>query len=80
MMGGIYGMLFGWMDIEDSDNGLINIKILQEEKYCLIIGILLGGFGGIVNELIRRNVRNEGIYEIFFLSNHVAKSHHHLSI
>lgn len=58
-MGGIYGLLFGWMDIEDAKPSSIGVKMLSEERICLVIGIILGGFGGILNEIIGRNVRND---------------------
>lgn len=58
MMGGIYGLLFGWMDIEDAKPSSIGVKMLSEERICLVIGIILGGFGGILNEIIGRNVSN----------------------
>mgnify|MGYP006976778660 CR=1 FL=1 len=59
MMGSIYGLLFGWMDIEDANAYTISIKMLKEEKYCLVIGVILGALGGFVNEMIGRNVNSE---------------------
>jgi len=59
MMGGIYGLLFGWMDIEDAKPSTIGVKMLSEERICLVIGVILGGFGGILNEIIGRNLHEK---------------------
>ncbi len=56
MTGAIYGLLFGSMDVEDADKYTSQIVLLKEEKYCLVIGVLLGAIGGMMNELTRRNV------------------------
>ena len=56
-MGAIYGLLFGWNDVEDGSEFVIQMKMMKEEKTCFIIGVFLGAVGGILNELLRKNVR-----------------------
>ena len=56
MTGAIYGLLFGCMDVADAEKFTSQVVLLKEEKYCLVIGVLLGAIGGMVNELARRNV------------------------
>ena len=56
-MGFIYGIIFGWMDVEDAISYKLEIALLREESYCWPIGIVLGGFCGYINEVLRENVR-----------------------
>ena len=62
IMGSIYGLIFGLMDIEDATKLNVRLLLLREEKYCFYIGILLGGIGGLANEFFRKNVKYSGIY------------------
>jgi len=57
--GAIYGLLFGFMDVEDADKFTSQVVLLKEEKYCLVIGVLLGAIGGMMNELARRNITKQ---------------------
>jgi hypothetical protein len=57
-MGGIYGMIFGFMDVEDASGMNLQQKLSNEETYCFWIGLLLGGAGGLMNDLIGKNVSN----------------------
>jgi len=52
-MGFTYGIIFGWMDVEDSEVYKIEIFLLKEESYCWPIGILIGILGGTCNEILR---------------------------
>jgi len=54
------------MDVEDADKYTSQIVLLKEEKYCLVIGILLGAVGGTMNELTRRNVNSSWIIYLTF--------------
>ena len=56
IMGCIYGMIFGLMDVEDSNYTTFARQLYSAEKYSLAIGVILGALGGVLNELIRRNV------------------------
>eukprot|EP01016_Furgasonia_blochmanni_P035211 TRINITY_DN3879_c0_g1_i1.p1 TRINITY_DN3879_c0_g1~~TRINITY_DN3879_c0_g1_i1.p1 ORF type:complete len:275 (+),score=60.37 TRINITY_DN3879_c0_g1_i1:49-825(+) len=58
-MGSSYGLFFGFMDIEDQIL-YMPYKFLQEEYYCLPIGLILGGFGGVYNEYLRQMGGNNG--------------------
>ena len=54
LMGCIYGLLFGYMDLED--NILQEGALKKQELLCIPIGILLGGMGGGLNEFFRQTV------------------------
>ena len=56
-MGFSYGIIFGWMDVEDASMYKLEVYLMQEESYCWPIGLLLGGVGGVLNEILRQNVR-----------------------
>ena len=52
-MGFCYGCIFGYLDVEDSKQYKIKVMLLKEESHCWPIGLLIGGFGGLINEVIR---------------------------
>ena len=54
--GAIYGLIFGCMNVASADHFIAQLVLLKEEKYCLVIGIMLGAMGGMINELARKNV------------------------
>eukprot|EP00397_Hematodinium_sp_SG-2012_P049282 GEMP01056787.1.p1 GENE.GEMP01056787.1~~GEMP01056787.1.p1 ORF type:complete len:225 (+),score=24.92 GEMP01056787.1:77-751(+) len=53
IMGGIFGFIFGLMDIEDAVQYQIRLRLLKQEHYCFPIGGLLGSFAGVGNEYLR---------------------------
>lgn len=53
VMGGIYGLIFGVMDVEDELSYQIRLALLREERYCYPVGAILGGAVGFSNEYIR---------------------------
>eukprot|EP00448_Togula_jolla_P028726 CAMPEP_0170625556 /NCGR_PEP_ID=MMETSP0224-20130122/30823_1 /TAXON_ID=285029 /ORGANISM="Togula jolla, Strain CCCM 725" /LENGTH=167 /DNA_ID=CAMNT_0010952141 /DNA_START=193 /DNA_END=696 /DNA_ORIENTATION=+ len=53
IMGGIFGLIFGVMDVEDEVSYQIRLALLREERYCYPIGALLGAVVGMANEYIR---------------------------
>jgi len=53
-MGCIYGLLFGYMDLED--NIFKEGALIKQEYLCIPIGIFLGGTGGALNEYFRQTV------------------------
>mgnify|MGYP006976766840 FL=1 len=57
-MGGIYGLIFGSMAVEDATGYTLQQKLNKEETYCFWIGVILGGLGGFMNDVIGKNVRN----------------------
>ncbi len=54
--GGVYGLVFGAMSAQTADHLNHQMNLMREERYCLVIGVLLGAFGGVINELLRKNV------------------------
>lgn len=54
IMGCFYGILFGYLDLED--NIFKNHSFLRQEYFCFPIGILMGGIGGGLNEYFRLTV------------------------
>uniref|UniRef100_A0A0G4HTE9 Uncharacterized protein n=1 Tax=Chromera velia CCMP2878 TaxID=1169474 RepID=A0A0G4HTE9_9ALVE len=53
LMGGIFGFIFGLMDVEDAVEYQIRLALLREEHYCFPIGAVLGGVAGFCNEYVR---------------------------
>lgn len=53
LMGGVFGLIFGLMDVEDEVQYHVRLALLREQRLCYPIGALLGGFAGTGNELLR---------------------------
>merc|ERR1719251_469814 len=53
VMGGLFGLVFGIMDVEDEVSYQIRLALLREERYCYPVGAILGGLVGFGNEYIR---------------------------
>mmetsp|Transcript_58712 Transcript_58712/g.108299 ORF Transcript_58712/g.108299 Transcript_58712/m.108299 type:complete len:233 (+) Transcript_58712:88-786(+) len=53
VMGGLFGLIFGIMDVEDEVSYQIRLALLREEHYCYPVGAILGGLVGFGNEYIR---------------------------
>jgi hypothetical protein len=53
VMGGIFGLVFGAMDVEDEVSFQIRLALRREEGYCYPIGVVLGGVAGGCNEYLR---------------------------
>jgi len=53
IMGGLFGLIFGVMDVEDEVSYQIRLALLREERYCYPVGAILGGVVGFMNEYIR---------------------------
>mmetsp|Transcript_24133 Transcript_24133/g.39319 ORF Transcript_24133/g.39319 Transcript_24133/m.39319 type:complete len:232 (+) Transcript_24133:42-737(+) len=60
IMGGLFGLIFGVMDVEDEVSYQIRLALLREERYCYPVGALLGGLVGFFNEYIRDQEENFG--------------------
>jgi hypothetical protein len=52
-MGGLFGFIFGVMDVEDAAQYTIALALKKEEHMCYPIGIVLGGLAGFGNEILR---------------------------
>ena len=50
LMGGIFGLIFGAMDVEDQVSYQIRLALLREERYCYPVGAILGGLVGFGKE------------------------------
>jgi len=53
IMGGIFGLIFGVMDVEDEVSYQIRLSLLREERFCYPVGAILGGCVGFGNEYLR---------------------------
>lgn len=53
-MGGIFGSIFGILDLDDEIAYHVRLALLREQPYCYPIGALLGGIGGFGNEYLRQ--------------------------
>jgi len=53
VMGFIFGMVFGLLDVEDADMGHLKVALLREESICYPIGALLGGAASATNQYLR---------------------------
>lgn len=54
VMGGIFGFVFGMMDVEDEVSYQMDLSLKREESYCYPIGAVLGCAGGVMNEYFRK--------------------------
>lgn len=53
LMGFLYGLVFGLLDIEDEELSHIRVKLLQDNRICYPIGAVVGGVSGAINEYLR---------------------------
>jgi hypothetical protein len=59
VLGVIYGLIFGIMDLEDiSKNYLLKSEFIKEQNYCIPIGLGFGCITGYMNEYIRNEYGN----------------------
>ena len=53
VMGMIFGIIFGVMDIEDEANYQLKLSLMKEELYCYPIGAIIGFISGCVNDYLK---------------------------
>merc|ERR1712217_218325 len=53
-MGVVFGFMFGLLDLEDERGYHIRMALMREERYCLPMGLILGGLSGFGNEYYRQ--------------------------
>ncbi len=53
IMGFIFGLVFGLLDVEDADMAHLKVALLREESICYPIGALLGGVASAINQYLR---------------------------
>lgn len=58
LMGFLYGLIFGILDLEDVELYRMAIMAMKEESYCYPIGIIIGALTGILNEIMREGNEN----------------------
>lgn len=56
MLGVIYGLIFGIMDLEDLSRNYLKAAFVKEQNYCIPIGLGFGCITGYMNEYIRNEV------------------------
>ena len=54
IMGGVFGLIFGMMDIEDKAEYTIKLALMKEEHFCYPIGLVFGALAGFGNEVLRQ--------------------------
>jgi len=55
VMGFVFGLVFGLLDVEDEKLSNLKVALLREESICYPIGALLGGGAAAVNQWLRDN-------------------------
>lgn len=53
MVGILYGVVFGLMDINQLSKGVTKMKFIKDQNFCFPIGIGFGCISGYINEYIR---------------------------
>jgi hypothetical protein len=53
IMGFIFGLVFGMLDVEDADMAHLKVALLREESICYPIGAVLGGIASSINQYLR---------------------------
>jgi hypothetical protein len=53
VMGFIFGLIFGIMDVEDKHGWALRNALITEEHYCLPVGLIIGGIAGYFNSVLR---------------------------
>jgi len=61
VLGIIYGLIFGIMDLEDLSKNYLKAAFIREQNYCIPIGLGFGCITGYMNEYIR-NEYNQNEY------------------
>eukprot|EP00949_MAST-11_sp_MAST-11-sp1_P003144 g3144.t1 len=55
LMGAIFGLIFGLVDVEDAKGYDLRTSLLRVEGYCYPIGLSLGAASALLNEKMRQN-------------------------
>jgi len=53
LMGFLFGLVFGLLDIEDSVTANLKLALLRDERICYPIGAVIGGTASAINQYIR---------------------------
>ncbi|OEH78433.1 uncharacterized protein LOC34617344 [Cyclospora cayetanensis] len=66
IMGGVFGCIFGMMDVEDEMQYQIKLALLREQQFCYPLGALIGGLAGFSNEILRQSEQKLRYYSTEF--------------
>lgn len=66
VMGGVFGCIFGMMDVEDEMQYQIKLALLREQQFCYPLGALIGGLAGFSNEILRQSEQKLRYYSTEF--------------
>lgn len=66
VMGGVFGCIFGMMDIEDEMQYQIKLALLREQQFCYPLGAFIGGLAGFSNEILRQSEQKLRYYSTEF--------------
>lgn len=55
IMGGVFGFIFGLLDVEDELQYHIKLALLREQQFCYPLGAVIGGLAGFSNEILRQS-------------------------
>ena len=67
ILGVIYGLIFGIMDLEDLSKNYLKAAFIRQQNYCIPIGLGFGCITGYMNEYIRNEYgASEYGYEVIF--------------
>jgi len=61
-MGAAFGLIFGLMDVEDKRGLALRDSLIQEERYCIPVGVVLGGLTGLGNHIMRHQAPRVAFY------------------
>ncbi|VWU49393.1 conserved membrane protein, unknown function [Hepatocystis sp. ex Piliocolobus tephrosceles] len=53
-MGGIFGFIFGLINVEDESSHHVRLALMKAENSCFPLGAILGGIAGFGNEVYRQ--------------------------
>lgn len=59
VMGGLFGFIFGWLDVEDASFYHLRVALMREESVCYPIGAVVGGLGAAANQWLRESQQKE---------------------
>lgn len=61
VMGFVFGLIFGIMDVEDKHGWALRNALIHEEHYCLPVGLLIGGIAGYFNSVLRGDGHRQSV-------------------
>ena len=65
VMGAVFGLIFGVMDVEDAPRHELRNALIHEERFCLPFGFVLGAVAGVWNVRVRAHLASRQRTEDF---------------